>query len=38
MAIEIYPSIIKRVENDDLFIPILDQIKNQKDFFRFFAL
>ena len=31
MAIEIYPSIIKRVENDDLFIPILAQIKNQKE-------
>ena len=31
MAIEIYPSIIKRTENDDLFIPILSQIKNQKE-------
>ena len=31
MAIEIYPSIIKRTENDDLFIPILSQIKNKKE-------
>lgn len=31
MAIEIYPTIIKRVEDDNLFIPILSQIKNQKE-------
>jgi tetratricopeptide (TPR) repeat protein len=30
IAIEIYPNIIKRVENDNLFIPILSQITKQE--------